>query len=72
MNFMLFLPEFLITGAAFGVLGIDLFLSRERKVYLPWLTLAGLAAEAMVVLEAPAAAKVEPWLPFLPQKLESS
>ncbi len=50
MNFMLFLPEFLITGAAFGVLGIDLFLSRERKAYLPWLSLAGLAAVFVVSL----------------------
>ena len=44
MNFMLFLPEFLVTGVAFGVLGIDLFLSRERKSYLPWITLVGLVA----------------------------
>ncbi len=50
MNFMLFLPEFLITGAAFGVLGIDLFLSRERKIFLPWLSLAGLAVVFAVSL----------------------
>ena len=50
MNFMLFLPEFLLTGVAFGVLGIDLFLSRERKSYLPWIALVGLVAVLVISL----------------------
>ena len=50
MNFMLFLPEFLLAGLAFGVLGIDLFLSRERKIYLPWITLVGLVVVLVVSL----------------------
>ena len=50
MNFMLFLPEFLLAGLAFGVLGIDLFLPRERKIYLPWITLVGLVGVLVVSL----------------------
>ena len=48
----------------------ETLLSFSKLLVASWesLPLAGLAAEAMVVLEAPAAAKVEPWLPFLPQK----
>ncbi len=43
MNYLLFMPEFTLTALAFGVLGIDLFLPREKKGYLPWLSLVGLA-----------------------------
>jgi len=42
MNYLLFLPEFTLAAVAFGVLGVDLFLPRERKGYLPTLSLVGL------------------------------
>ena len=43
-NFLLLLPEFLVTGLAFLVLTLDLFLGRERKSLLPVVALVGLAA----------------------------
>jgi NADH-quinone oxidoreductase subunit N len=42
MNYMLFAPEFMLTAVAFGVLGLDLFLPKDRKGYLPALSLVGL------------------------------
>ncbi len=42
MNYLLFSPEFTLTAVAFGVLGIDLFVSQDKKVYLPALSLVGL------------------------------
>ncbi|MDP6494009.1 MAG: NADH-quinone oxidoreductase subunit N [Dehalococcoidia bacterium] len=42
MNYLLFSPEFILTAVAFGVLGIDLFVSQDKKVYLPALSLVGL------------------------------
>ena len=41
-NFWLFIPEFTITALAFGVIGADLFLARENKKYLPWISSIGL------------------------------
>ena len=42
MNYLLFLPEFALAAVAFGVLAVDLFLPRDRKGYLPALSLVGL------------------------------
>ena len=50
MNFWLFAPEFALTGAAFAVLGVDLVLPRERKGYLPALSLVGLAGVLVLSL----------------------
>ena len=50
MNFWLFSPEFTLTAVAFGVLGVDLFLPRERKGYLPALSLAGLVGVLVLSL----------------------
>ena len=44
MNFLLFAPEFALTAVAFGVLGLDLFLPRDKKGYLPAFSLVGLVA----------------------------
>ncbi|MCI0770817.1 MAG: NADH-quinone oxidoreductase subunit N, partial [Chloroflexi bacterium] len=43
-NFLLLLPEFLVTGLAFLVLTLDFFTSRERKTILPFVALVGLGA----------------------------
>lgn len=42
-DFSLLLPEFFLTGLAFIVLGVDLFLSERYKHYLPWVASAGIA-----------------------------
>ena len=42
MNFLLFAPEFALTAVAFAVLGVDLFLPKDKKGYLPALSLVGL------------------------------
>ena len=42
MNYLLFVPEFTLTAVAFGVLGLDLFLAKNKKGYLPALSLVGL------------------------------
>ena len=42
MNYSLFMPEFVITVIAFGVLAIDLFLPRDRKDYIPYVNISGL------------------------------
>ena len=44
MNYALFAPEFAVTALAFGVLGVDLVLPKERKGYLPWISVVGLVA----------------------------
>ena len=52
-DFTLLLPEFLVTGLAFGVLTVDFFLRSERKhllAYLSVLGLAGVLAFALVDL----------------------
>ncbi len=41
-DFTLLLPEFIITGLAFVVLGADLFLHSEHKRYLPYIAVLGL------------------------------
>lgn len=43
-NFLLLLPEFLVTGLAFLVLTLDFFTRRERKTLLPFVALVGLGA----------------------------
>ncbi|MCH8868737.1 MAG: NADH-quinone oxidoreductase subunit N [Chloroflexi bacterium] len=43
-NFLLLLPEFLVTGLAFLVLTLDFFTRRERKTILPFVALVGLGA----------------------------
>ncbi len=50
MNFWLFSPEFALTGAAFAVLGVDLLLPREKKDYLPALSIVGLVAVLVLSL----------------------
>jgi NADH-quinone oxidoreductase subunit N len=42
MNYLLFAPEFTLTAVAFAVLGVDLFLPRDKKSYLPALSVVGL------------------------------
>lgn len=42
-DFSLLLPEFMVTGLAFVVLTLDLFLAERRKWALPYVALAGLA-----------------------------
>ena len=42
-DFSLLLPEFMVTGLAFAVLTLDLFLPERRKWLLPYVALAGLA-----------------------------
>ena len=49
-NFLLLLPEFIVTGAAFGVLTVDFFLRPERKHLLGFLGAAGLLAAFAVAL----------------------
>ena len=44
VNYALFLPEFVMAGAALAVLGADLFLPARRKRWLVYLSLAGIAA----------------------------
>ena len=43
-NFLLLLPEFLVTGLAFLVLTLDFFTRRARKTILPFVALVGLGA----------------------------
>jgi NADH-quinone oxidoreductase subunit N len=51
MNYLLFLPEFALTALAFGILGIDLLLPKERKVaVLPWVSLVGLVGVLAISL----------------------
>ena len=41
-NFSLLIPEFLVTGLAFLILSLDLFVSEKRKDYLVWVGVIGL------------------------------
>ncbi len=50
MNYALFLPEFLLVGLAFLVLGIDLFLPRERKGVAAYISAVGLLVVAASAL----------------------
>ncbi len=49
-NFLLLLPEFIVTGLAFVVLTLDLFLPERRKWTLPFVAVAGLAVALVVSL----------------------
>ena len=49
-NFLLLLPEFIVTGLAFVVLTLDLFLAERRKWVLPFVAVAGLAVALVVSL----------------------
>ena len=49
-DFLLLLPEFIVTGVAFGVLTIDFFLRPGRKHVLAFVGAAGLAAALAVAL----------------------
>lgn len=49
-NFLLLIPEFIVTGLAFVVLSLDLFLPERRKWVLPFVAVAGLAVALVVSL----------------------
>ena len=49
-NFLLLLPEFIVTGLAFVVLGLDLFLLERRKWVLPIVAVVGLVVALVVSL----------------------
>ena len=49
-NFLLLTPEFIVTGLAFVVLSLDLFLPERRKWVLPFVAIAGLAVALVVSL----------------------
>ena len=49
-NFLLLIPEFIVTGLAFVVLTLDLFLPERRKWVLPFVAVAGLVVALVVAL----------------------
>ena len=49
-NFLLLIPEIMVVGVAFVVLGLDLFLPERRKWVLPFVAVAGLVAALVVSL----------------------
>jgi NADH-quinone oxidoreductase subunit N len=49
-NFLLLIPEFIVTGLAFVVLTLDLFLPERHKWTLPFVAVAGLAVALIVSL----------------------
>ena len=49
-NFLLLIPEFMVTGLAFVILTFDFFMSRDRKHWLGYLAAAGLAITLVVML----------------------
>ena len=49
-NFLLLIPEFVVTGLAFVVLTLDLFLPERRKWVLPFVAVAGLAVALVISL----------------------
>ena len=49
-NFLLLTPEFIVTGLAFVVLTLDLFLPERRKWVLPFVAVAGLVVALVVSL----------------------
>ena len=49
-NLVLLTPEFALAGLAFLVFAADLLLPEGRKVYLAWLSMAGLIALMLVSL----------------------
>ena len=49
-NFLLLIPEFMVTGLAFAILTLDFFIGRDRKHWLGYLAAAGLAVTLVVML----------------------
>ena len=49
-DFLLLIPEFIVTGLAFVVLTLDLFLPERRKWVLPFVAVAGLAVALVISL----------------------
>ncbi len=49
-NFLLLIPEFMVTGLAFAILTLDFFVSRDRKYWLGYVAAAGLAVTLVVML----------------------
>ncbi len=49
-DFSLLLPEFLLTGLAFIVLGVDLFLVERDKRYLPWVSSTGIVTILLITM----------------------
>ena len=49
-NFLLLIPEFMVTGLAFAILTLDFVTSRDRKHWLGYVAAAGLAVTLAVML----------------------
>ena len=49
-NFLLLIPEFMVTGLAFVILTLDFFVGRDRKHWLGYVAAAGLAITLVVML----------------------
>jgi len=49
-NFLLLVPEFMVTGLAFAILTLDFFIGRDRKHWLGYLAAVGLAVTLVVML----------------------
>ena len=49
-NFLLLIPEFMVTGLAFAILTLDFVISRDRKHWLGFVAAAGLAVTLAVML----------------------
>ena len=49
-NFLLLVPEFMVTGLAFAILTLDFVISRDRKHWLGFVAAAGLAVVLAVML----------------------
>ena len=49
-NFLLLVPEFMVTGLAFAILTFDFFIGRDRKHWLGYLAAVGLAVTLVVML----------------------
>ena len=49
-NFLLLVPEFMVTGLAFAILTLDFVISRDRKHWLGFVAAAGLAVTLAVML----------------------
>ena len=49
-NFLLLIPEFMVTGLAFGILTLDFVLPSARKHWLAYVAAGGLVATLVVLL----------------------
>ena len=49
-NFWLLTPEFLVTGLAFLLLALDLFIHDKHRIILPWIAFLGLLIIIGVIL----------------------